>query len=200
MAPQPITELPAPARAVLDFWFGAADQPEHGTPRDIWFEADDAFDRAVDAQCGALHGAAAAGQLDGWARTPHGCLALLILLDQVPRNLFRGTPRAYATDPQARAQARAAIAAGFDRALSPVLRWFIYLPFEHSEALDDQRRAVALFETLRDDPLCGSALEAVRQHHDIIARFGRFPHRNAVLGRPSTPEERAFLTLPNTSF
>jgi uncharacterized protein (DUF924 family) len=192
--------LPAEACAVLDFWFGPADTPGHGARRAIWFAADAAFDQAVGTTCGALHDQAAAGRLDAWAGTPRGALALLILLDQAPRNLFRGTPRAFATDPQARAHARAAVAAGFDQDLPPVLRWFVYLPFEHSEALDDQRRAVALFEPLRDDPLCASALEAVRHHHDIIARFGRFPHRNAILGRPSTEAELVFLTQPNSSF
>jgi len=195
-----MTALPAEARAVLDFWFDAGSGPDFEAPRAVWFDIDAAFDRAVGARCGALHDAAAAGRLDGWAATPLGCLALLILLDQVPRNLFRGTPRAYATDGQARAHARAAIAAGFDRALGPVQRWFVYLPLEHSETLADQVRCVALFEALGDHAESADTLDWVRRHHDIIARFGRFPHRNAVLGRPSTPEELAFLQEPNASF
>jgi uncharacterized protein (DUF924 family) len=193
-------DIPADARAVLDFWFAATGGPDFEAPRAIWFEVDATFDRTVGARCGALHDAAAAGRLDGWAATPLGCLALLILLDQVPRNLFRSTPRAYATDGQARAHARAAIAAGFDRALSPVQRWFVYLPFEHSETLEDQVRCVALHETMRDHPVCAAEMAAVRRHHDIIARFGRFPHRNAFLGRPSTAEELAFLQEPDSSF
>jgi uncharacterized protein (DUF924 family) len=196
----PSDDLPEAARAVLEFWFGAPDDPGCGAPRDIWFKADAAFDRAVGARCAALHRAAAEGRLDGWAATPLGCLALLILLDQVPRNLFRGTPAAYATDAQARAHARAAVAAGLDRGLGPVERWFVYLPFEHSEALEDQRRGVALFEALPDHPDRAKAIEAVRRHHEIIARFGRFPHRNAILGRPSTDAEIEFLREPNSSF
>jgi uncharacterized protein (DUF924 family) len=193
-------DLPDAARAVLDVWFGAPDDPSCGLARAIWFQVDASFDRAVGVQCGALQRAAATGRLDPWATTPLGCLALLILLDQVPRNLFRGTPAAYATDAQARAHARAAIAAGLDHALSPVQRWFVYLPFEHSEALDDQARSLALFETLPEHPERAAALEWARHHHAIIARFGRFPHRNAILGRPSTAEEEAFLREPNSSF
>jgi|SRR5271163_3728919 len=192
--------LPAAAAAVLDFWFGPFDDPAAGAPRAVWFKVDAAFDRAVGTSCAALHRAAAAGQLDAWATTPLGCLALLILLDQVPRNLFRGTPAAYATDAQARALAHAAVAAGLDRALSPLRRWFVYLPFEHSEALEDQRRSLALFKALPDHPERDATLEAARHHHDIIARFGRFPHRNAILGRPSTAAEAAFLQEPNASF
>jgi uncharacterized protein (DUF924 family) len=198
--PAPRDGLPAAARAVLDVWFGAPDDPASGAPRALWFEADAAFDRTVGTHCAALQQAAAAGRLDVWAATPLGCLALLILLDQVPRNLFRGTPAAYATDAPARAQARAAVAAGFDRALSPVQRWFIYLPFEHSEALEDQLLSVALFEALPDHPERATTLDAARRHRDIIARFGRFPHRNATLGRLSTAEETAFLREPDSSF
>ena len=191
---------PAGARAVLDFWFGRPSDPAYALPRAAWFRADVAFDRAVGERCGALHDAAAAGKLAHWAATPPGSLALLILLDQVSRNLFRGTPRAYATDAPARALARVAVDAGFDRVLTVVQRWFVYLPFEHSEALDDQRRAFTLFETLKDEPACASAMVTVRRHLEIIERFGRFPHRNAILGRSSTPEEAAFLREPNSSF
>jgi uncharacterized protein (DUF924 family) len=198
--PPPDDGLPEAARAVLEFWFGPPDDPGCGLPRAVWFKADAGFDHAVGTRCAALHREAAAGRLDAWATTPLGCLALVILLDQVPRNLFRGTPAAYATDAQARAHARAAVAAGLDRALGPVQRWFVYLPFEHSEALEDQRRGVALFEALPDHPERAKAIEAVRRHHEIIARFGRFPHRNAILGRPSTDAETEFLREPNSSF
>ncbi|MBI3515323.1 MAG: DUF924 domain-containing protein [Proteobacteria bacterium] len=192
---------PSPeARAILAFWFGTEDDPAFCTPRTVWFRANAAFDQAVDAHCQALHLDAAAGRLDHWAQTPLGSLALLILLDQVPRNLFRGTPRAYATDRQALAHARTAVDAGFDRLLRPVQRWFIYLPFEHAETLADQIRSVALFDALKDDPASAAALDSVRRHHEIIARFGRFPHRNAILGRASTAAEEAFLKEPNSSF
>jgi uncharacterized protein (DUF924 family) len=194
------TALPPDAARILAFWFGDDGDPDCAARRALWFEADAAFDRAVGEHCAQLHEAAAAGHLDGWAATPLGCLALLILLDQVPRNLFRGTPRAYATDAQALAHARAALAAGHDRALTPVQRWFVYLPFEHSEALADQRRALALFEALAHHPPSAEALDVVRRHVEIIERFGRFPHRNAILGRASTPEEEAFLREPNSAF
>ena len=183
----------AAAEAVLDFWFGRPGDPEHGSSRAPWFESDASFDRAVGAHCRALHEQAAAGELDAWAATPRGALALVILLDQVPRNLYRGTPRAFATDAQALGHARAALAAGFDQAMTPLERWFLYLPFEHSEALADQRRAVALFEALPDHPERDEALAFVRRHCEIIERFGRFPHRNAALGRPTTAQEQAFL-------
>jgi uncharacterized protein (DUF924 family) len=191
---------PAEARAVLDFWFGRAGDPAYALPRAAWFRADAAFDRAVGERCGALHDAAAAGMLEDWAATPLGSLALLILLDQAPRNLFRATPRAYATDEAARALARRTVDRGHDRGLTAVQRWFVYLPFEHSEALGDQHCAVTLFEAIEDDPRRAATLRSVRRHLEIIERFGRFPHRNAILGRASTPEEAAFLAEPNSSF
>jgi uncharacterized protein (DUF924 family) len=191
---------PAAAHAILDFWFGRPGDPAYALPRAAWFRADAAFDRAVQERCGAHHDAAAAGRLESWAGTPLGSLALLILLDQVPRNLFRNTARAYATDLAARTLARVAVDTGFDRALTAVQRGFVYLPFEHSEVLDDQRRALALFEAVPDDPDRAASLAAARRHLEIIERFGRFPHRNAALGRISTPEEEAFLKEPNSSF
>ncbi len=181
--------------AVLGFWFADGD-----APRDAWFTVDPAFDRAVAAALGPLRDDAEAGRLTDWLGTADGALALIILLDQVPRNLFRGTPRAFATDPQARAAAVHAVAAGYDRGLAPVRRWFLYLPFEHSEALADQERALTLFAGLADDPASAESIDAARRHHAIIARFGRFPHRNAALGRASTPEELQFLTQPGSSF
>lgn len=174
---------------LLGFWF----DPEN---RRHWFEVEESFDREVERRFGGLMQAAAAGKLDHWAESPRGALALCILLDQLPRNIARGTPGAFAHDEQARAVARRALAAGFDRGLLPGERLFLYLPFEHSENLDDQERSVALFGEL------GSAewLDYAVRHRDIIARFGRFPHRNAVLGRPSTEAETAFLQEPNSSF
>jgi uncharacterized protein (DUF924 family) len=131
---------------------------------------------------------------------PLSCLALVLLLDQVPRNVFRGTPRAYASDAKARAVARVAIAAGFDAQLPPPQRAFLYLPFEHSELLEDQCACMALFEALPPEHLGPRTLAIVARHHEIVARFGRFPHRNKVLGRVSTPEEEAFLLEPDSSF
>lgn len=164
---------------VVAFWRDAG--PER------WFAKDDAFDVAIADRLGAAHHAAARRELDGWAATAEGALALLILLDQAPRNLFRGSAHAFATDPLARRIARAAIDAGHDGAIEPMLRPFMYLPLEHSEAIDDQERCVQLMA------FDAESLKWAIVHRDIIARFGRFPHRNAALGRESSPEEVAFL-------
>ncbi len=189
---------------ILTFWFGPPSEPGHTQPRGRWFEKDPAFDAECARRFLSTHEEAAAGGLQSWRDEPRGCLALLLLLDQFPRNLFRGTPRAFATDAQAREVARHALARGLDVSLPPVWRWFFYLPFEHSEDIHDQRLSVSLFEMLAlrnpRDPGSTGTLEYARRHHDIIARFGRFPHRNAILGRESTPEEVAFLQEPNSSF
>jgi uncharacterized protein (DUF924 family) len=154
-----------------------------------WFSKSDAFDAEIARRFGDLHHAAARGELDSWAQTPEGALALLLLLDQFPRNMFRGSPHAFATDPLARQVARAAVDRGFDTEVDPALRQFFYLPFEHSEHLDDQDRGVALCDRSGDVSLAKWA----RLHRDIIARFGRFPHRNESLGRTTSDAEQAFL-------
>lgn len=156
---------------------------------DAWFRKDDAFDADFRARFLDLHYAAARRELDGWVEHPEGVLALMILLDQFPRNVYRRTGHAFATDSLALAFARRALDHGHDQAVSQDLRRFFYLPFQHSEALADQDRAVALFQTLdrTDDD------RWAEHHHGIIARFGRFPHRNAPLGRDNTPQEQAFL-------
>lgn len=168
------------AHEVVAFWRAAG--PEK------WFRKDEAFDREFKERFLAAHEAAAAGKLASWGETPEGALALLLLLDQFPRNAFRGTPRVYATDAAARAAADAAIAAGHDQATETQLRGFFYLPFMHSEDLADLDRCVAL-----SGPLGGETARYAEHHRDIVRRFGRFPHRNAVLGRASTPEEERFL-------
>jgi len=165
---------------VLDFWRAAGPQQ--------WFRKDEAFDRRFRERFLATHEAAAAGRLAEWAGNPEGALALALLLDQFPRNAFRDTPRMYATDPQARAVARAALDAGFDQAVDAQLRPFFYLPFMHSEDLGDLDRAVEL-----NRPVGGESLRFAEHHRGIVERFGRFPHRNALLGRASTPEEERFL-------
>ena len=175
-----MTPLPAAAE-IVGFWKDA------GYER--WFTPDAAFDRACRDRFEAAHMAAARRELDGWIDTPDGALALLLLLDQFPRNMYRGTAHAFATDPLARAFADRAIAAGADRAVAPELRLFFHLPFEHSERLEDQDRCLALAEAWGD----AEAIKWARIHHEIIARFGRFPHRNPLLGRDTTDEERAFL-------
>ena len=157
---------------------------------DAWFTRTDATDRLVVERLAPLYGLAAAGRLDAWAETPQGALALVILFDQVPRNLFRNDARAYATDPRARAVARRALARGDDAAYDEMRRLLLLLPFEHSESLADQEWSLALFAAKIADPVWR---DYAGRHHAQIARFGRFPHRNSVLGRPSTPEEQAFL-------
>jgi uncharacterized protein (DUF924 family) len=172
---------------VLDFWF-AGDGTQH---RAAWFDKDAAFDAKCARFADALR-AARSGAFDHWTDTARGMLALIVLLDQLSRNLHRGSPDSFAADAQARAVARDAVARGLDGALHPMERSFVYLPFEHSEALADQDESVRLFETLRL-ALGDSTVEYAYRHRDLIRRFGRFPHRNAVLGRASTPEELRYL-------
>ncbi len=185
---------------VLNFWFGAADSPEFGRNRKLWFEKSADFDALVRDRFLDVYAAAAGGKLDAWSERPLAALALVVALDQFPRNMFRGTARAFATDPQALAVARAMIASGLDDVLLPVQRAFVYLPFEHAEDLAAQREALRLFERLSGDPTTSGTLAWAMRHYAVIARFGRFPHRNAILGRESTPEEVAFLTRPGSSF
>jgi len=154
-----------------------------------WFKKAYAFDEAIRLKFEPTHHAAARGEYDAWAATPEGALALLILLDQFPRNLYRGSAHQFATDPKARAIARTAVESGFDRQVDPILRNFFYLPFEHSEDLADQDYSIALCAEAGD----ADNLKWAQIHRDIIARFGRFPHRNAALGRVTTPPEQAFL-------
>lgn len=168
------------SQAVVAFWRDAGEKR--------WFRKDPAFDADFKRRFLAAHEAAAAGALSGWQAEPESALALVLLLDQFPRNCFRGTPRVYATDAQARAVAGAAIAAGFDLRTDAPLRLFFYLPYSHSESLADQDRAVELAARLPGD----SHAHALG-HREIVRRFGRFPHRNALLGRTSTREEVAYL-------
>jgi len=185
---------------VLHFWFGAADSPEFGRYRPQWFEKSEAFDGLCRERFLATHEAAAVGRLDGWAERPLGALALVVTLDQFPRNMFRGTPRAFATDPKALAVARAIVSRGLDAAYQPAQRWFAYLPFEHAEDLAAQRESLTVYERLRGDPASASPIAYAMRHYAVIERFGRFPHRNAILGRASTPEELAFLATPGSTF
>jgi uncharacterized protein (DUF924 family) len=185
---------------VIEFWFGAASSAGRGLPHRAWFEKSDAFDAEIGARFGGVVEAAAAGRLDAWQRTPLAALALVIVLDQFPRNMFRGTPRAFATDARAQSAARAIDERGFDAAYLPVERCFAYLPFEHAEDIAMQRRSLELFAKLPPSPSSASYLDYARRHHDVIARFGRFPHRNAILGRASTAAERVFLEQPGAGF
>ena len=172
---------PTTAAEVVTFWRDA------GPSR--WFARSEAFDRDCETRFLAAHHAAARREMESWLADAEGALALLILLDQIPRNVFRDSAHAYATDPLARHYAQRAIEAGFDRAVEPALQVFFYLPFEHAEDMDDQRRSLELHGRLAGD----DADHWARLHLEIIERFGRFPHRNAVLGRTTTAEEQAFL-------
>jgi uncharacterized protein (DUF924 family) len=185
----------AAIRAVLDFWFGAKDSPDYGTFREVWFRAGSpAFDQEIREKFLKTHEAAARGDLDQAMQSAEGSLALLVLLDQFPRNMFRGSARAFATDAKARAVAKHAVAQGFDQQVPSACRIFFYLPFEHSESIEDQRRGVELTHAMGE----ARSIEAAEEHLDVIARFGRFPHRNAVLGRTSTPEEIEYLKSAKT--
>jgi uncharacterized protein (DUF924 family) len=190
----------ADAQRVLDFWYGAAGSPQHGTRRAEWFKKSAAFDAEVRKGFLAVYDDLAAAHADAWAAEPHELLAKIIVLDQFPRNMFRDTPRAFATDGLALASAEMLLRKGWDTVLAPIERWFAYLPFEHAEDLALQRRAVELFGALAADPAYADLLDWAQKHYVIIERFGRFPHRNAILGRPSTPEEAAFLKQPGSSF
>ncbi|HEX2198044.1 MAG TPA: DUF924 family protein [Burkholderiales bacterium] len=192
-----MSDQPQPDEVLL-FWFGGP--AERGKRRKRWFEKSDAVDRDVRERFMAAYEKAAAGALAAWQDAPHRCLALILLLDQFPRHMFRGSPRAFAADPLALAAARHAVARGYDRALLPVERLFVYLPFEHSESLEDQLQACELTRPLEAFEETADAYRYALAHRDIIQRFGRFPHRNAILGRPSTPEEIEFLKQPGSSF
>jgi uncharacterized protein (DUF924 family) len=177
----------------LTFWFDAG--ADYGKAHERWFRKDPAFDREVRDRFLALHEALAGGTRVEWLERPRDCLARIIVLDQFPRNMFRGAPRAFATDPLALETARLAGDRGYDRGMLDVERQFVYLPFEHSESLADQQRACELMKPLGED-LYDWAL----RHQRIVERFGRFPHRNEILGRKSTAEELEFLKTPGSGF
>lgn len=193
----------AGATEILTFWFDDPTVPgsDYGQQRRIWFQKNPQFDQLVRDRFLATYEQARLGRCDNWIQTPRGALALVVLLDQFPRNMFRGTPRSFEGDAQALTVAQQAIAAGHDRVLLPVERLFIYLPLEHSETLAHQHQAVTLFEALVGEASeLNSTLDYSYRHRDVIARFGRFPHRNQILGRTSTPAEIAFLQQPGSRF
>jgi uncharacterized protein (DUF924 family) len=195
----PMLTLPDRASALLDFWFGPPDDPGREQHREIWFKATDEFDAALRREFLADYQEAATGSLKFWEASAQGALAIVLLLDQVPRNIFRGTPRAYATDAAARDAADRALDSGFDQRVPPAWRLFFYMPFHHSENITDQRRSVSLSNTLPRNPdRRGSLRRYGYPYVEVIERFGRFPHRNEILGRQSTPEEIAFLAAAAT--
>lgn len=176
---------------ILHFWF-------EETPPALWFQKNGAFDDQIRERFLPAYKLAADGLCDGWRADAEGALALCIVLDQFPRNMFRGQPEAFATDAKALGVAKFAVARGFDQTLSVARRRFLYLPFEHSEDLADQNRAVSLFKSTQgEDPL---GYDYAVRHHEVIRRYGRFPHRNAILGRKNTPEEDEYLAQPGAGF
>ena len=181
---------------VLAFWFGSG--ADYGKRHKRWFEKDPAFDAEITQRF--LHLYEALARSPGWLDDARACLGRIVVLDQFPRQMFRGKPRAFATDALALQAARLTVERGYDRGLLPVERMFVYLPFEHSEALEDQERACALTKPLAAFPETDDVHRYALAHREVIRRFGRFPHRNAILGRTSTPQELDFLKQPGSSF
>lgn len=193
--------MDAAAGEVFDFWFGTPGSAARGKARHEWFRKSESFDAEIAQRFGPLIEQALSGELQAWAVQPESALARILLLDQFTRNVFRDTPRAFAGDTLALAAARAMVDSGQDRTLLPVQRSFVYLPFEHAEDLAAQDEAVRLFTQLAGEaPELENTLDYANRHRAVIARFGRFPHRNAQLGRVSTVEELAFLLEPGSRF
>ncbi len=180
-------------RDILDFWFLPLSDPDHGKEREFWFRSTPELDAEISRRFGSLLDAARNGALDHWTKTAEGALALILLCDQFPRNMFRRSARAFCGDEKALWAARIAVARFYPILFNPAVRTFFYLPFQHSEQLADQELGCALFAPLENDEYMKYALE----HRDIVVRFGRFPHRNDVLGRDCTPEELEFLKTAN---
>jgi uncharacterized protein (DUF924 family) len=190
------------AQEVLDFWFGAPGSATDGQQRREWFIKSDAFDEQTRQRFGAVIDQALAGGLREWdAEGPQGVLARILVLDQFTRNAFRNTPRSFAGDALALGAARELVDSGAHKALAPWQRSFVYMPFEHAEDAFMQEHAVALFTALAaEHPGFGESLDYAHRHRGVIARFGRFPHRNEILGRASTLDEAEFLRQPGSRF
>lgn len=190
--------------AILQFWFGEAGSTlstTYSQQRQLWFSKQPERDVLIRKRFGDIHKRAMSGELDAWQDQALSCLALIVVLDQFSRNMFRDTPQAFAADPKALSLARQAVEQGCDQELHPLQRIFLYLPFEHSESLADQAQSVALFDLLGEElPELTDVVLYARRHQDVIKQFGRFPHRNKILGRDTTPEEAEFLTQPGSSF
>jgi uncharacterized protein (DUF924 family) len=184
---------------VLDFWFGPRGSAEHGKSRELWFRKDAAVDQSIRARFGGAVETALAGGFGEWT-TPRGALARVLLLDQFTRNIYRETPRAFAGDSLALGISRAAVANRDDQALLPVERWFLYMPFEHAEDPAAQHASLDLFARLRDETGLIEPIAWAERHAAVIRRFGRYPHRNAILGRDSTAKEIEFLAKPGSEF
>ncbi len=194
--------MQAAIREVLEFWFLTPDHIDYGAARPEWFRKDDAFDRQIGRRFGALIEQALGDGLAEWDQAgPQGTLARILVLDQFTRNVYRNTPQAFAGDGLALAAAQGLTADGGDLALAPRQRAFAYMPFEHAESAVEQARSMALFIRLAAaESGFGQMLDYARRHHAVIERFGRFPHRNQIFGRTSTPQELEFLKQPGSSF
>ena len=195
------------ADSLHDFWFGgAADEAAPQRQAKLWWGKSADADAAIASRFGAMVEAARTGALDHWRTSPRGTLALILLTDQLPRNIFRGTPAAFASDTMAHALCTTGISGGFDLQLTPVERVFFYLPLEHAESMSAQDRSVAQYTALLEQVPASAKdtfrnyLDYAQRHRSVIDRFGRFPHRNVILGRVSSPEEDAFLKQPGSSF
>lgn len=196
------------AESIINFWFGSShdDAQAASQQNQLWWGKDEQVDAQIRTRFESTTEALAKGELDDWAQSAHGVLAMVLLVDQFPRNMYRGTPNAFAFDPLALRWSLHALERGMDNHLSPIERVFLYLPFEHSEVLDDQNRSVLLFEQLQQQvpqalqETFAGFVDYARRHQEVIRRFGHFPHRNQILGRPSTAEEIAFLQQPGSSF
>ena len=192
---------PSQVQQVLNYWFGSLGGETHGQIRSLWFEKSEATDAEIGNRFGALIEQALAGELSAWQTTPMGSLALIIVLDQFTRNTFRASARAFSGDAQALQSALALLESADCEQIEPVQRWFVLMPLEHAEDPAVQRRSIAEFEALAQaDSRLVNALDYARRHQQVIERFGRFPHRNQLLGRASTPQEEAYLAQPGSGF
>lgn len=198
-------------KSIQEFWFGddadyADDAVTAARQAKLWWSKDESLDALIRQRFATYSESALAGNLDDWALTSEGCVSLILLCDQFPRNMYRDTPAAFASDAKALALSKAGLAGGLDKKLRAIQRVFFYLPFEHSESLADQDYAVALFEQLAGEAsaahkfIFDNFLNFARRHREVIRRFQRFPHRNKILGRASTAEELEFLSQPGSSF
>lgn len=174
---------------VLHFWFGEPSSPDYGGYKSFWFQSSPVLDAQIRKQFADIYEEALNGKLSSLSESPEGSLALILLLDQFPRNMYRGTPQAFLSDPQAVKITKEAVSKKFDGLLNEVQRLFFYMPFQHSESLVDQEKSVELFKTLKD----ASSLKYAIEHYELIKRFGRFPHRNKILGRTNTLDETLYL-------
>ncbi len=185
---------------ILSFWFGTPGEEEYGKYRDVWFNPTEGFISEARQRFAEDFERAKKGELDSWHKTPRGALALILLLDQFSNLLHRGAAGAFETDEAARLVTKRALESNFDQEFPDIFRWFFYLPLEHSENLEDQQRAVELFRALPQNQTNATGLDFAERHMRVIERFGRFPNRNAALGRENTPDETIFLAGPNAPF